>query len=87
MKLLNILIYIILILYIFKLILQRVRIAALECLTNYCKYPIVLINTYKQDVLEKLSVSIDDRKRLVRKAAVKARTRWFLVGAPGILKE
>ncbi|XP_043266247.1 MMS19 nucleotide excision repair protein [Colletes gigas] len=62
---------------------MRVRIAALECLTNYCNYPTVLINTYKQDVLEKLAISIDDRKRLVRKVAAKARTRWFLVGAPG----
>lgn len=62
------------------------RIAALECLTNYCNYPTILINTYKQDVLEKLAVSIDDRKRLVRKAAAKARTRWFLVGAPGGIK-
>lgn len=65
---------------------MRVRIAALECLTNYCNYPTILINTYKQDVLEKLAVSIDDRKRLVRKAAAKARTRWFLVGAPGGIK-
>ncbi|XP_076678333.1 MMS19 nucleotide excision repair protein [Andrena cerasifolii] len=66
---------------------MRVRIAALECLTNYYVYPTVLINTYKQDVLEVLAVSIDDRKRLVRKAAVKARTQWFLVGAPGGSKE
>ncbi|XP_054016831.1 MMS19 nucleotide excision repair protein homolog [Hylaeus anthracinus] len=66
---------------------MRVRIAALECLTNYCNYPTVLINTYKQDVLEKLAVSIDDRKRLVRKAATKARTQWFLVGAPGGIAE
>ncbi|OAD54066.1 MMS19 nucleotide excision repair protein like protein, partial [Eufriesea mexicana] len=66
---------------------MKVRIAALECLTNYCNYPTILINTYKQDVLEKLLIPIDDRKRLVRKAAVKARTRWFLVGAPGTITE
>ncbi|CAK9794946.1 MMS19 nucleotide excision repair protein [Anthophora plagiata] len=66
---------------------MRVRIAALECLTNYCDYPTILINTYKQDVLEMLAVPIDDRKRLVRKAATQARARWFLVGAPGELKE
>ncbi|KOC63670.1 MMS19 nucleotide excision repair protein like protein [Habropoda laboriosa] len=66
---------------------MRVRIAALECLTNYCNYPTILINTYKQDVLEKLAAPIDDPKRLVRKAATQARTRWFLVGAPGGLKE
>ncbi|XP_050484310.1 MMS19 nucleotide excision repair protein isoform X1 [Bombus huntii] len=66
--------------------IMRVRIAALDCLTNYCNYPTIFINTYKQDVLEKLIVPIDDRKRLVRKAAVKARSRWFLVGAPGAVK-
>ncbi|XP_076241898.1 MMS19 nucleotide excision repair protein [Calliopsis andreniformis] len=66
---------------------MRVRIAALECLTNYCNYPTILINMYKQDVLEKLANSIDDRKRLVRKAAVNARTKWFLVGAPGGITE
>ncbi|XP_076759252.1 MMS19 nucleotide excision repair protein isoform X1 [Xylocopa sonorina] len=66
---------------------MRVRIAALDCLTNYCKYPTTLINVYKQDVLEKLAVPIDDRKRLVRKAAVEARRRWFLVDAPGGIKE
>nr|XP_033340790.1 MMS19 nucleotide excision repair protein homolog [Megalopta genalis] len=62
---------------------MRVRITALECLMNYCNYPTVLLNIYKQDVLEKLAISLDDRKRLVRNAAAKARTRWFLVGAPG----
>ncbi|KZC14978.1 MMS19 nucleotide excision repair protein like protein, partial [Dufourea novaeangliae] len=66
---------------------MRVRIAALECLMNYCNYPTILLNTYKQDVLEKLAISLDDRKRLVRKAAVKTRTQWFLVGAPGGTKE
>ncbi|XP_076650340.1 MMS19 nucleotide excision repair protein isoform X2 [Halictus rubicundus] len=66
---------------------MRVRIAILECLTNYSNYPIVLLNIYKQDVLEKLAISLDDRKRLVRKAAVKARTRWFLVGAPGGIQD
>ncbi|XP_026674112.1 MMS19 nucleotide excision repair protein homolog isoform X2 [Ceratina calcarata] len=49
---------------------MRVRIAALNCLTNYCNYPVTLINTYKDDVLGKLAITIDDRKRLVRKAAV-----------------
>ncbi|XP_031843171.2 MMS19 nucleotide excision repair protein isoform X1 [Nomia melanderi] len=66
---------------------MRVRIAALECLTNYCNYPTILLNIYKQDVLEKLASSLDDRKRLVRKAAAKARTQWFLVGAPGGIQD
>jgi len=64
-----------------------VRIAALECLARYTNYSIILINPYKQEVLDKLGIIIDDRKRLVRKAAVEARTKWFIVGAFGDLKE
>lgn len=59
----------------------------MECLTNYCNYPTVSIIMYRQEVLDKLIVPIDDRKRLVRKAAAKARARWFLVGAPGGIEE
>ncbi|KAK2586153.1 hypothetical protein KPH14_001420 [Odynerus spinipes] len=64
-----------------------VRITALDCLTSYTNYPAILTNKYKQDVLEKLNMVLDDKKRLVRKTAVKARTRWFLVAAPGGIKE
>ncbi|XP_023290256.1 MMS19 nucleotide excision repair protein homolog isoform X2 [Orussus abietinus] len=60
---------------------MNVRMAALECLTSYCTYPTSVIIVYKPDVLEKLQETIDDRKRLVRKVAVRARTRWFLVGS------
>ncbi|XP_018400128.1 PREDICTED: MMS19 nucleotide excision repair protein homolog [Cyphomyrmex costatus] len=63
--------------------IMGIRIAVLECLAHYANYPTILINPYKQTVLDKLGVIIDDRKRLVRKAAVNARTRWYLVGAPG----
>ncbi|EGI62396.1 MMS19 nucleotide excision repair protein-like protein [Acromyrmex echinatior] len=63
--------------------IMDVRIAVLECLAHYANYPTILINPYKQTVLDKLGVIIDDRKRLVRKAAVNARTRWYLVGASG----
>lgn len=63
--------------------IMDVRIAALECLAHYSNYPIILINPYKQTVLDKLGIIIDDRKRLVRKAAVEARIRWYLVGASG----
>nr|CAD7598996.1 unnamed protein product [Timema genevievae] len=34
-------------------------------------------------VVQKLAQCVDDPKRLVRQAAVGARSRWFLVGAPG----
>ncbi|XP_026830696.1 MMS19 nucleotide excision repair protein homolog isoform X2 [Ooceraea biroi] len=63
------------------------RVAALECLARYTNYSIILINPYKQVVLDKLGIIIDDRKRLVRKAAVDARTRWFIAGASGDGKE
>lgn len=63
--------------------LQNVRIAALDCLVSYCNYPVIELLKYKQEVLDKLAEPLDDRKRLVRQIAVKARTRWYLVGAPG----
>lgn len=34
-------------------------------------------------VLKELESCLDDKKRLVRSEAVKARSRWYLVGAPG----
>ncbi|XP_057321632.1 MMS19 nucleotide excision repair protein [Microplitis mediator] len=62
---------------------MNVRIAAHDCLYSYCNYSTIDIKPYREDILEKLSETIDDNKRLVRQAAVKARTRWFLVGSPG----
>ncbi|EFN81695.1 MMS19 nucleotide excision repair protein-like protein [Harpegnathos saltator] len=59
---------------------MNVRIAVLECLSYYADYPTVIIYPYKVLVLDKLGIIIDDHKRLVRKAAVEARTRWFIVG-------
>ncbi|XP_072932864.1 MMS19 nucleotide excision repair protein [Epargyreus clarus] len=65
-----------------------VRIKSLQCLYDIANsYPTVLLLPYKQDVLLDLAPSLDDKKRLVRNVAVKARTRWFLVGAPGEPKE
>ncbi|XP_015188175.1 PREDICTED: MMS19 nucleotide excision repair protein homolog [Polistes dominula] len=65
---------------------MNIRIVALDCLTSYTNYPAILINTYKPNVLKKLQKVLDDKKRLVRKAAVKARTHWFLVSTPGGIK-
>ncbi|XP_043268206.1 MMS19 nucleotide excision repair protein [Venturia canescens] len=62
---------------------MNVRIAALDCLLSYCKYPTSELLKYKQDVIDQLAEPLDDHKRLVRQIAVKARTRWFLVGANG----
>ncbi|XP_015111644.1 MMS19 nucleotide excision repair protein homolog [Diachasma alloeum] len=62
---------------------MQIRIAALNCLHSYCSYPTTIIKMYKNDVIDKLSETIDDKKRLVRRVAVKTRTRWYLVGASG----
>ncbi|KAI4493219.1 hypothetical protein M0802_009507 [Mischocyttarus mexicanus] len=63
-----------------------IRIVALDCLTSYAYYSPILLNIYKPEVLKKLQKVLDDNKRLVRKAAVKARTHWFLVSTPGGIK-
>ncbi|XP_074095727.1 MMS19 nucleotide excision repair protein [Cotesia typhae] len=62
---------------------MNIKIAAHNCLHSYCNYSTIDIKPYREDVLEKLSETIDDNKRLVRQASVKARTRWFLVGSLG----
>ncbi|CAG5003760.1 unnamed protein product [Parnassius apollo] len=65
-----------------------VRIKSLQCLYEIAKaYQTAFLLPYKQDVLLDLAPSLDDKKRLVRNMAVQARTRWFLVGAPGESKE
>ncbi|XP_023954524.2 MMS19 nucleotide excision repair protein homolog [Bicyclus anynana] len=61
-----------------------VRIKSLQCiyeLANGC--PTRALLPHKQCTLLALAPALDDRKRLARHAAVRARTRWFLVGAPG----
>ncbi|XP_050677802.1 MMS19 nucleotide excision repair protein homolog [Leptidea sinapis] len=61
-----------------------VRIKSLQCLYEIANnYKTVLLLPYKSDVIFGLAPSLDDKKRLVRDAAVRARTRWYLVGAPG----
>ena len=58
---------------------MKIRIKALACIENCvkCLEPkdVILL---KKDVLKKLSVPLDDRKRLVRRAAVDARNSWCL---------
>ncbi|XP_075222729.1 MMS19 nucleotide excision repair protein isoform X2 [Lycorma delicatula] len=61
---------------------MKVRIAALSCLKNYADYSQVLLMPYVQTVIYELATCLDDKKRLVRKAAVDARSRWFLIGSP-----
>lgn len=61
--------------------LQKVRVAALECLSTVSEYPVYVIVPYKFDVLRELQTVLDDPKRLVRNAAVQTRNRWFLIGS------
>lgn len=37
---------------------------------------------FKQDVLFSTVPALDDHKRIVRAAAVEARTKWFLLDSP-----
>ncbi|XP_026318835.1 MMS19 nucleotide excision repair protein homolog isoform X2 [Hyposmocoma kahamanoa] len=65
-----------------------IRIKSLQCLYEIANcYRTIYLLPYKQDVLFDLAPALDDKKRLVRNTAVKARTRWFLIGAPGEAKE
>ncbi|XP_028166780.1 MMS19 nucleotide excision repair protein homolog [Ostrinia furnacalis] len=65
-----------------------VRIKSLQCLYEIANsYRTMILLPHKQDILLDLAPSLDDKKRLVRNMAVKARTRWFLVGSPGENKE
>ncbi|KAK7867176.1 hypothetical protein R5R35_008373 [Gryllus longicercus] len=59
---------------------MRVRMKALQCIYEIYKYPTSLLLPFKNKVLKVLGECLDDPKRLVRKAAVQARSHWFLVG-------
>lgn len=68
--------------------LQDVRIRSLQCIYDIANnYRTSLLLPFKQDILFDLIPSLDDKKRLVRNMAVKTRTRWFLIGAPGEPKD
>uniref|UniRef100_A0A1B0GLE4 MMS19 nucleotide excision repair protein n=1 Tax=Lutzomyia longipalpis TaxID=7200 RepID=A0A1B0GLE4_LUTLO len=57
----------------------KTRLAALEFLHNVTKtYDTVLLVPFKQDVIYGLQPALDDHKRIVRAAAVKARSSWFV---------
>ncbi|KAK9509368.1 hypothetical protein O3M35_006701 [Rhynocoris fuscipes] len=57
-----------------------VRMLALNCIYYYGLYKELTILPHKEKVLHGLISSLDDKKRLVRQKAVRARNRWFLVG-------
>ncbi|XP_067646564.1 MMS19 nucleotide excision repair protein [Eurosta solidaginis] len=60
---------------------MKVRIGALNLLQDITKYPTHVLLPYKTDVVLELAPTLDDHKRLVRNAAVRARNSWYLVGA------
>uniref|UniRef100_W8BDA6 MMS19 nucleotide excision repair protein n=2 Tax=Ceratitis capitata TaxID=7213 RepID=W8BDA6_CERCA len=60
---------------------MKVRIGALSLLHDITKYPTRVLLIYKLDVVLELAPALDDRKRLVRNAAVRTRNAWFLVGS------
>ncbi|XP_055853165.1 MMS19 nucleotide excision repair protein [Episyrphus balteatus] len=61
---------------------MNVRITALNLLYEITKYPTFYLLPLKMDVVLGLSPALDDQKRLVRTAAVKASNAWFLIGEP-----
>ncbi|BET02100.1 DNA repair transcription protein MET18 MMS19 [Nesidiocoris tenuis] len=60
---------------------MAVRMNALNCLYFYGKYDEVKLLPYRIKVVCDLVADLDDKKRLVRQKAAKARSRWLLVGA------
>uniref|UniRef100_T1HTH2 MMS19 nucleotide excision repair protein n=1 Tax=Rhodnius prolixus TaxID=13249 RepID=T1HTH2_RHOPR len=57
-----------------------VRMQALNCIYYYGKFKEVSILPHRDKVLSGLEKSLDDKKRMVRQKAVRARNRWYLVG-------
>ncbi|OWZ17052.1 MMS19 nucleotide excision repair protein [Phytophthora megakarya] len=57
----------------------RDRYAALECLAKLATIPYELVHPYKDTVLRKLLLVLDDRKRLVRHMAVRVRNQWSIL--------
>ncbi|XP_056005007.1 MMS19 nucleotide excision repair protein homolog [Ostrea edulis] len=62
---------------------MRVRCGALQCLCDLVNLPSPVILPYKMRVVKVLEGVLDDKKRLVRLEAVRARNEWFLLGEPG----
>lgn len=55
------------------------RYATLECLAKLATIPYELVHPYKDTVLRKLLLVLDDRKRLVRHMAVRVRNQWSIL--------
>ncbi|KAK3559804.1 hypothetical protein QTP86_020786 [Hemibagrus guttatus] len=62
---------------------MKVRISALRCIHALTCLPSHMLLPFRARVLRCLAKPLDDKKRLVRKEAVAARSEWFLLGSPG----
>ncbi|XP_062506699.1 MMS19 nucleotide excision repair protein homolog [Corticium candelabrum] len=60
---------------------MKVRISALQCLGLMTVLPHHLVFPFRLKVIRALAATLDDKKRLVRKEAVKCRGEWFLLGS------
>ncbi|XP_033840466.1 MMS19 nucleotide excision repair protein homolog [Periophthalmus magnuspinnatus] len=60
-----------------------VRIGSLRCIHALSHFPAHEILPFRARVLRALAKPLDDKKRLVRSEAVRARGEWFLLGSPG----
>jgi DNA repair/transcription protein MET18/MMS19 len=58
------------------LFLQTLRLDAVDVITSIASLSFVRIQRFKQQVLRGLKVALDDRKRVVRRAAIKASNEW-----------
>ncbi|XP_041476664.1 MMS19 nucleotide excision repair protein homolog [Lytechinus variegatus] len=57
----------------------KVRIASLKCIGAVTSFPHHIIYPHQETVVRALAPRLDDKKRLVRQEAVKARTKWILL--------
>nr|XP_057918601.1 MMS19 nucleotide excision repair protein homolog isoform X2 [Doryrhamphus excisus] len=62
---------------------MSVRISSLRCIHALSCFPEHEVLPFRARVLRALAKPLDDKKRLVRKEAVLARSEWFLLGSPG----
>lgn len=60
---------------------MKIRMEALKCLGAMTTCPHHAVYPYKTKVCKTLAQSVDDKKRLVRKEAVKCRNEWYLLGS------
>ncbi|XP_061823362.1 MMS19 nucleotide excision repair protein homolog isoform X2 [Nerophis lumbriciformis] len=62
---------------------MNVRITTLRCIHALSYFPEQEVLPFRARVLRALAKPLDDKKRLVRMEAVRARGEWFLLGSPG----